>query len=172
MQLDITSALIILGSLSTLMGLWMLAASFALGETYAVEKRVWAVSSVLFGLTFVLFAARGSIPLLWSLVVGNTLFATAFSGFAWAIAGVLRRRFPVLLVSLGILVCSAALFVTEVVQDSSSWRVLILAAITLAPWTVAFAQCSGEWRRNPSPHSLALSLAWMAIILRSIARVG
>lgn len=171
MHLDIASSLVSIGALTTLMGLWMLSASFVRGETNAVELRIWAVSSLVFGVTYALFASRGDIPLFWSLVVGNMLFAAGFTGFGWAIARVLEKPFPFVLVAVGILLCTGALFVTEVLNDNSSWRVLILAAITIVPWTVSFVQCTGEWKRNPSPHILALSLAWLAIILSSFARV-
>jgi len=172
MNLDIVSSLISIGSLTTVMGLWMLAASYARGEVNSTQLRIWGVSCLLFGIAYALFTARDSIPIFWSLVVGNFVFAMGFAGFGLAIARLFKRPFPFLIVVTGILVCVIALYVTEVVRGDSSWRVLILAAVTIVPWVVSFLQCSQEWKRRPSPHILAMSLAVLAVILVSITRVA
>lgn len=172
MNLDIVSSLISIGSLTTVMGLWMLAASYARGEVNSTQLRIWGVSCLLFGIAYALFTARDSIPIFWSLVVGNFVFAMGFAGFGLAIARLFKRPFPFLIVVTGILVCIIALYVTEVVRGDSSWRVLILAAVTIVPWVVSFLQCSQEWKRRPSPHILAMSLAVLAVILVSITRVA
>lgn len=172
MNLDIVSSLISIGALTTVMGLWMLAASYARGEVNSTQLRIWGVSCLLFGIAYALFTARDSIPIFWSLVVGNFVFAMGFAGFGLAIARLFKRPFPFLIVVTGILVCVIALYVTEVVRGDSSWRVLILAAVTIVPWVVSFLQCSQEWKRRPSPHILAMSLAVLAVILVSITRVA
>lgn len=172
MNLDIVSSLISIGALTTVMGLWMLAASYARAEVNSAQLRIWGVSCLLFGIAYALFTARDSIPIFWSLVVGNFLFAMGFAGFGLAIARLFRRPFPFLIVVTGILLCTIALYVTEVVREDSSWRVLILAAVTIVPWIVSFLQCSREWKRRPSPHILAMSLAVLAVILVSITRVA
>jgi len=68
-----------------------------------------------------------------------------------------------------ILACSLALYFTEVVRGDSSWRVLILAVVTVVPWTVSAVQCTQEWRAKPAPHILAMSLAFLTVILVSIS---
>lgn len=171
MQLDIISSLISLGALTTVMGLWMLAASFARDEANAKELRIWGLSCLLFGTAYALFAIRSEIPLFWSLVVGNVIFALGFGGFGMAIANLFDRRFPYRTVIVGILVCSSALYYTEVIRGDSSWRVVILAALTIVPWTVSAAQCILEWRARPAPHVLAMSLALITTILVSISRL-
>jgi len=172
MNLDIVSSLISIGALTTVMGLWMLAASYARGEVNSTQLRIWGVSCLIFGIAYALFIARDTIPLLWSLVVGNLFFALGFAGFGLAIARLFRRPFPFQTVLTGIFLCTLALYVTEVVRGDSSWRVLILAAITIVPWTVSLIECSQEWKRRPAPHILAMSLAFLAIILASFTRVA
>jgi diguanylate cyclase (GGDEF)-like protein len=49
--------------------------------------------------------------------------------------------------------------------------VVILAAVTIVPWTVSAVQCIQEWRARPAPHILAMSLAFATIILVSISRI-
>lgn len=172
MNLDIVSSLISIGALTTVMGLWMLAASFASGERNSTQLRIWGVSCLLFGIAYALFIARDSIPVFWSLVVGNLFFALGYAGFGLAIAKLFKRQFPYRIVLIGLFACMIALHVTEVVRGDSSWRVLILAAVTIVPWTVSFVQCSQEWRRKPAPHILAMSLAILAMILVSFTRIA
>jgi diguanylate cyclase (GGDEF)-like protein len=171
-SLDIVSSLISVGALTTVMGLWMIAASYARGEPNADQLRIWGLSCLLFGICYALFAGRETTPVLWSVVVGNFIFALGYAGFGLAIARLFNRRFPYLIVLVGIFICTAALYLTEVVYGQSTWRVLILAAVTIAPWTVSFLICVKEWRRQPAPHILAMSLAFLAMILVSLARVG
>ena len=135
MHYDLVSSLITVGALTTVMGLWMLAASYAREESNAVELRIWGLSCLVFGVSFALFATRAVIPIFWSLVVGNFFFGLGFGGFGAAIAHLFNRRFPYRTVLLGILVCSLALYATEVIHGDSSWRVLILAAVTVEFWT-------------------------------------
>jgi diguanylate cyclase (GGDEF)-like protein len=168
---DLVSSLITVGALTTVMGFWMLAASYAREESNAVELRIWGLSCLVFGVSFALFATREIIPIFWSLVVGNFFFGLGFGGFGAAIAHLFNRRFPYRTVVLGILVCSLALYVTEVIHGDSSWRVLILAAVTVVPWTVSAIQCTQEWRARPAPHILAMSLAFLTVILISISRL-
>ncbi len=172
MNLDIVSSLISIGALTTVMGLWMLAASYARGEINSAQLRIWGVSCLFFGIAYALFIARANIPIFWSLVVGNIFVALGFSGFGLAIARLFKRPFPFRIVLSGVFVCTIALYVTEVVRGNSSWRVLILAAITIVPWTVSLIECSQEWKRRPAPHILAMSLAFLAMILVSFTRVG
>lgn len=171
MQFDLVSSLITVGALTTVMGLWMLAASYARDEANAEELRIWGLSCLVFGISFALFATRQNIPIFWSLVVGNFFFALGFGGFGLAISHLFNRRFPYRTVVMGILACSLALYFTEVVRGDSSWRVLILAAVTVVPWTVSAVQCTQEWRAKPAPHILAMSLAFLAVILVSISRL-
>lgn len=172
MNLDIVSSLISIGALTTVMGLWMLAASYARGEANSDQLKIWGLSCLVFGIAYILFANRSHIPISWSLVVGNLLYALAFGGFGLAIARLLKRRFPFLIVLTGVFLCSATMYVTEVVRDDSSWRILILAAVTIVPWTVSLVQCTQEWRRRPAPHILAMSLAFLAMILVSFSRIA
>lgn len=171
MQFDLVSSLITVGALTTVMGLWMLAASYARDEANAEELRIWGLSCLVFGISFALFATRQIIPIFWSLVVGNFFFALGFGGFGLAIAHLFKRRFPYRTVLMGILVCSLALYFTEIVRGDSSWRVVILAAVTVVPWTVSAIQCTQEWRAKPAPHILAMSLAFLTVILVSISRL-
>jgi len=106
------------------------------------------LSCLIFGISFALFATRQAIPIFWSLVVGNFFFALGFGGFGLAIAHLFNRRFPCRIVLMGILACSLALYFTEIVLGDSSWRVLILAAVTVVPWTVSAVQCTQEWRAH------------------------
>jgi diguanylate cyclase (GGDEF)-like protein len=172
MTVDIVSSLISIGALTTVMGLWMIAASLARGEANTEQLRIWGLSCLVFGIAYALFAARDAIPLVWSLIVGNLLFALAYGGFGLAIAGLLERRFPFTIVLVSVLVCTGALYTTEIVQGDSGSRVLILAAVTIVPWTVSSLQCTAEWRRRPAPHILAMSLAFMAMIIVSLSRVA
>ncbi len=172
MNLDIVSSLISLGALTTVMGLWMLAASFARGEANSDQLRIWGLSCLVFGIAYVLFANRNHIPIFWSLVVGNLLYALGYGGFGLAIARLLKRRFPYRIVLGGVLLCTLGLYITEVVRGQSSWRVLILATVTIVPWTVSFVQCSQQRQRRPAPHILAMSLAFLAMILVSFFRVA
>lgn len=172
MTVDIVSSLISIGAITTVMGLWMIAASLVRGEANTEQLRIWGLSCLVFGIAYALFASRDAIPLFWSLVVGNLFFALGYGGFGLAIAGLLERRFPFTVVLVGVLFCTAALYATEIARGDSSWRVLILAAVTIAPWTVSTLQCTAEWRRRPAPHILAMSLAFMAMILVSLSRVA
>lgn len=172
MHLDIVSSLISVGALITVMGIWMLSASYARGELNSRQLRIWGLSCLIFGISYALFAARETIPLLWSLVVGNLLFALGYAGFGLAIARLFKRQFPFRIVATGLILCTTALYVTEVARGQSSWRVLILAAVTIVPWTVSFVQCTQEWRRKPAPHILAMALAFLAMILVSFSRVA
>jgi len=172
MNLDIVSSLISIGAMTTVMGLWMLAASYARGEVNSTQLRIWGVSCLIFGIAYALFTARDSIPIFWSLVVGNLFFALGFAGFGLAIARLFRRPFPFLIVLTGILVCTIALHFTEIVRGDSSWRVLILAAVPIVPWTVSLIECRQEWNRRPAPHILAMSLAFLTVIVVSITRVA
>ena len=172
MKLDIISSLITFGGLTTVMGLWMLTASYRRDENNADELRIWGLSCLLFGISYPLFAARDIIPLFWSLVVGNLLFALGFAGFGLAIAHLFKRSFPYRIVLAGVLVCTAAFYVTEIVHGNSSWRILILTAVTIVPWSVSAAQCTLEWRNRPTPHILAMSLAFFVMILVSATRVA
>jgi diguanylate cyclase (GGDEF)-like protein len=171
-NLDIVSSLVSVGALTTVMGLWMLAASYARDEANARELRIWGLSCLVFAGAYALFATRDAIPLFWSLVIGNLLFALGYGGFGLAIASLFNRRFPFRTVLAGVFICTIALYVSEIVHGSSSWRVLILAAVTIVPWTVSATQCSQEWRRNPAPHILAMSLAFIAMIGVSFGRVA
>ena len=171
MQIDIISSLISLGVLAALMGLWMVLTSFAKGEINAVQLRIWGVSSVMFGMAYGLFAARGVIPLFWSLVIGNALYAFGYCGFGWAIARVFQRAFPFWLVGGAVSSCLVALSISEIVMDNSSWRVLILAALTIVPWTVSYAQCSRQWRDNPVLHIQAMRISFAAMIIVSVTRL-
>ncbi len=172
MNLDIASSLISVGALTTVMGFWMISASYARSELNAHQLRIWGLSCLLFGIAYALFAPRDSIPLAWSLVVGNLIYALGFTGFGLAIARLFKRRFPFLIVLTGVIVCTIALYVTEIVNGQSSWRVLILSAVTIVPLTVSFIQCTQEWQRKPAPHILAMSLAFLATILVSFLRVA
>ena len=172
MNVDIVSSLISVGALTTVMGFWMLSASYARGEPNSRQLRIWGLSCLVFGISYALFAARDSIPLFWSLVMGNLFFALAYAGFGLAIAKLFKRRFPFLIVITGLLLCTSALYFTEVARGQSSWRILILAAVTIVPWTVSFLQCTWEWKRKPAPHILAMSLAFLAMILVSFSRVA
>lgn len=172
MQFDIVPSLISVGALTAVMGLWMLAASFVRDEANARELRIWGLSCLLFGLAYPLIAARTNIPLLWSLVVGNLLFALGYCGFGLAVASLFKRRFPFRIVLIGIMICTVALYVSEIIYETSAWRTLILAAVTIVPWTVSALQCSREWRIRPAPHTLAMSLAFAAMIGVSIARIA
>jgi len=171
MQFDIVSSLLSVGALTTVMGLWMLAASYARDEANANELRIWGLSCLVFGIAYALFAARSSIPLIWSLVLGNMLFSLGFCGFGLAITHLFERRFSTRIALTGVLVCTLALYITEIVNQVSSWRVLILAAVTFVPWVVSAAQCTREWRAKPTPHILAMSVAFQIMILVSISRV-
>ena len=62
MNLDIVSSLISVGALTTVMGLWMLAASYARGEINSLQLRIWGVSCLIFGITFALFAPGSRLP--------------------------------------------------------------------------------------------------------------
>jgi len=170
-QFDLVSSLITVGALTTVMGLWMLAASYARDEANAEELRIWGLSCLVFGISYALFATREVIPLFWSLVVGNFFFALGFGGFGLAVAHLFNRRFPYRTVVMGILICTLALYVTEIVRGDTSWRVLILAAVTVVPWTVSAVQCIHEWRAKPAPHILAMSIAFLTVILVSISRL-
>ena len=172
MNLDIVSSLISIGALTTVMGLWMISASYVRSELNSRQLRIWGLSCLIFGISFALFATRESTPVFWSLVVGDLLYALGFVGFGLAIARLLKRRFPFLIVLTSVFLCTLALYVTEVVRDQSSWRVLILTAITIVPWTVSLVQCTQEWKRKPAPHILAMSLAFAAMILVSFSRVA
>lgn len=172
MQLDIASSLFSVGTLITVMGMWMLAASYLRDEPNAEELRIWGLSCLVFGIAYALFAARASIPLFWSLVVGNTLYALAFGGVGLAIAQLFKRKFPSEIVVTGVLISTAALYTAEIVYDTPSLRVLILAIVTIVPWTVSADQCIKEWRRRPTPHILAMSLAFLAMIMVSFSRVA
>ncbi len=171
MQFDFSSSLISTGALAALMGLWMLLTSFADEEQNPVQLRIWGASSILFGIAFCLFAARGTIPLFWSFVLGNTLFGLGYSGFGWAISLVFRRRFPFQLVGWSVGACVVLLFVTEIVLETTAWRVPVLVALTIVPWSVAYLQCTWEWRANPVPHILAMRVFFAAIILVSFSRL-
>lgn len=172
MQFDIISSLLSVGALITVMGLWMLAASYARDEANANELRIWGLSCLVFGIAYALFAARSTIPLVWSLVVGNMLFALGYCGFGLAIAHLFERRFSTRIALTGVLVWTSALYVTEIVNHDPSWRVLILAAVTIVPWIVSAAQCTREWRAKPTPHILAMSVAFQVMILVSMSRVA
>ncbi len=172
MHFDLVSSLITVGTLTTVMGLWMLAASYARDEANAEELRIWGLSCLIFGISFALFATRQAIPLFWSLVVGNFFFGLGFGGFGLAIAHLFNRRFPYRTVLMGILACSLALYFTEIVRGDSSWRVIILAAVTILPWTVSAIQCTREWRAKPAPHILVMSLAFLTVILVSVSRLA
>lgn len=172
MQFDIVSSLLSVGALTTVMGLWMLAASYARDEPNAEELRTWGLSCLVFGIAYALFAARTAIPLVWSLVVGNMLFALGFCGFGLAIAHLFERRFSTRIALTGVLVWTSALYFTEIVNHDPSWRVLILAAVTIVPWFVSAAQCTREWRASPTPHILAMSVAFQVMILVSFSRVA
>ena len=153
MQLDLVSTLLSIGALITVMGLWMLAASYARDEANADELRIWGLSCLIFGIAYPLFASRGTISLFWSLVFANLLFALAYGGFGLAIAKLFGRRFPFRIVVSGVVFCSAALYYTEIVRGDPSWRTVILAAVTIVPWVVSGAQCCREWRARPAPTS-------------------
>lgn len=172
MNLDIVSSLISVGALITVMGFWMLFASYARGELNADQLRIWGLSCLIFGIAYALLAARESIPLFWSLIVGNLLFAMGYGGYGLAIARLFKRRFPFWVVVTSLLLCTIALYITEIVRGQSTWRVLILAAVTIAPWVVSFVQCTQEWQRRPAPHLLAMSLSFLAMILVSFSRVA
>lgn len=171
MQFGIVSSLISLGGLTIVMGLWMLAASYTRDEANAEELRIWGLSCLVFGIAYPLFAGRSTLPLFWSLVVGNTFFALGFAGFGLAIAHLFERKFPARVVIASILLCAGALYYFEVVRGDSSWRIVILAAITIVPWVVSGTQCCREWRAKPSPHILAMSIAFLAMILVSLWRL-
>jgi diguanylate cyclase (GGDEF)-like protein len=171
-QLDIVSSLISVGALTTVMGLWMLAASYAREETNAEELRIWGLSCLAVGVAYTLFAARQVIPVFWSVVVGNLFYALGFGGFGLAIAHLFDRRFPFRTVITAVLFCTVALHYTEVVLGDSSLRVLILAAVTIVPWTVSATQCIREWRSRPTPHILAMSIAFVMIIAISVSRLA
>jgi diguanylate cyclase (GGDEF)-like protein len=168
---DIVPSLISVGALTTVMGLWMVAASYARDEANADELRIWGLSCLLFGIAFALIARRSTIPLVWSLIVGNFIFAVAYGGFGLAIAPLFKRRFPIRTVVFGVVSCTFALYLTEVLYGVSSWRILILAAVTIVPWTVSAVQCTREWRLKPAPHVLAMSLAFVTMIAVSIGRI-
>ena len=172
MLLDITSSLLLVGTLTTVMGLWMLAASYVRDEPNAEELRIWGLSCLIFGIAYALFVNRDTLPLVWSLVVANALYALAYGGFGLALALLFKRPFPAHFVISGVLVSTAALYVAEIVYDTSAWRVPILAAVTIIPWAVSTAQCTREWRTHPSPHTLAMSVGFFTMIAVSLWRIA
>ena len=106
MNLDIVSSLISIGALTTVMGLWMISASYLPSELNSRQLRIWGLSCLIFGISFALFATRESTPVFWSLVVGNLLYALGFVGFGLAIARLLNRRFPFLIVLTSVFLCT------------------------------------------------------------------
>ena len=154
------------------MGLWMLLASYVKHESNAMALRIWGPSCTSFGIAYGLFVFRGEIPLLWSLVVGNLVFALGYVGFGWAIAQIFGRRFPIAAAGIAVLVCTLALFFTEVVSGDSSRRILILAALTAFPWSVSIWLCASEWRKRRVPHILAITSFFVAILFVSFSRVA
>jgi diguanylate cyclase (GGDEF)-like protein len=153
------------------MGLWMLLASFVKDESNSVPLRIWGGSGLLFGIAYVLFAARGEISLVWSLIAGNFIFALGFVGFGYAIARLFKRPFPFAGTLTAVIICILALAVFEIVLEDSSWRIVILAGLTIYPWTVSCVECFRVWSEKRVPQALALTVFFVAMILVSFSRV-
>ncbi|EKE70624.1 GGDEF domain-containing protein [Gallaecimonas xiamenensis] len=171
MHIDLVTSLVALSALLGVKGLWMLIASLQRDEQYRKEMRIWAGANLLMGAAYGLFSTRGTLPLAWSLVVGNLLFASAYCGYALALASLFKQRQHLGLMLGSIVLSTALLYYTELVLGTSSYRILILMALTVVVWTLAFSYCLQGWRKRPSAHVGVMTLLFLSIILVSITRL-
>lgn len=167
----IKSTLLAFAMLSSLMGIWMFFASFAKNERYAKELRIWSFGSLLIGIAYILFASRGHIDLFWSLLVGNGLFVAAYTLFGHAISRLFKQTLPWTWVSLPVFLVLIILFWVEIIWKDPSWRVLLLAGLTLPIWSVSLHHCYKQWRISPSAHTLAMTLFFTSVLAVSFLRV-
>jgi diguanylate cyclase (GGDEF)-like protein len=140
---------LLLGALTTLtLGLLLAAVSRDFAPFLRAPLRLWLRGNLLQPLGFVLFALRGRIDDLLSVVVANVLIVVAFSDYARALHQLLARPDPRRASVLSILIVSAGIAWFTLVHDAIAVRI-VLASIVLAAlsWLSAAVLMRGRWRR-------------------------
>ncbi|WP_417359048.1 GGDEF domain-containing protein [Gallaecimonas pentaromativorans] len=171
MQIDLIASLFSLAVLLILMGLWMLAASFTRDEAHRQQMRLWALANLVMGIAYGLFSSRLTLPLSWTLVVANFLLALAYGAYAVALASLFGQRHYLLIKILSISLGTFALYYFEIIRSDDSYRILLLAGLTLVVWTLALLHCIGAWRQQHSPHVIFMTLTLASLILVSLTRL-
>lgn len=171
MQIDLITSLFSLAVLLILMGLWMLAASFTRDEAHRQQMRLWALANLVMGIAYGLFSSRLTLPLSWTLVLANFLLAIAYGAYALALASLFGQRRYLLIKALSIVLSTLGLYYFEIIRGDSSYRILLLAGLTLVVWGLALLHCIGAWKTHHSPHVIFMTLTLVSLILVSLVRL-
>jgi diguanylate cyclase (GGDEF)-like protein len=142
---------LLLGALTTLMlGLLLAAVSRDIAPFLRPALRLWLRGNLLQPLGFVLFALRGQIDELLSVVLANVLIVVAFGDYARALHLLLRRADPRRFTALAALAVSLCIGWFTLVQDSIAVRI-VFASVVLAALSALSAAVllRGRWRRLP-----------------------
>jgi diguanylate cyclase (GGDEF)-like protein len=142
---------LLLGALTTLLlGLLLAAVSRDIAPMLRPALRLWLRGNLLQPLGFVLFALRGQIDDLLSVVLANVLIVVAFADYARALHLLMQRPLPrrATRAAIAIVVVTVSWF--TLVQDSIAVRIVV-ASLALAWLSVlsALPLLRGRWRRLP-----------------------
>lgn len=140
---------LLLGALTTLaLGLLLAAVSRDFAPFLRAPLRLWLRGNLLQPLGFVLFALRGRIDDVLSVVVANVLIVVAFSDYTRALHQLLDQLDPRRATFAAIAVVSVGIAWFTLVQDAIVVRIVVasvvLAALSLLSAWVLFR---GRWRR-------------------------
>jgi diguanylate cyclase (GGDEF)-like protein len=139
----------LLGALTTLaLGLLLAAVSRDFAPFLRAPLRLWLRGNLLQPLGFVLFALRGRIDDLLSVVLANILIVIAFSDYARALHQLLQRPDPRRSTVVAIITVTLGIGWFTLVQDEIAARIVI-ASLMLASlsWLAAWVLLRGRWRR-------------------------
>lgn len=149
----------------------MLVASFS-RRHQAKEQRIWATATLMMGLAYALFAGRDTVPLIWSLVLGNAIFTLAFAAYTLAISRLLKRPAYAKSMLIVALIGAASLYYMEIVRGTSAYRIPILSLPSLYVWGIAFAETLRDFIQRRSAHVGAMGLVFLGLIGVSLLRLG
>lgn len=142
---------LLLGALTTLLlGLLLAAVSRDIAPFLRPALRLWLRGNLLQPLGFVLFALRGQIDDLLSVVVANVLIVVAFSDYARALHLLMQRPDPRRVAAIAIAVVTLGIGFFTLVIDSIATRI-VLASVVLAGLNLLAARvlARGAWPSLP-----------------------
>lgn len=169
---DIRTALL-LGALTTLLlGLLLAAVGRDFAPFLRPAWRLWLRGNLLQPAGFVLFALRGRIDEVWSVLLANVLIVVAMSDYARALHLLMGRPDPRRAAFAGILAVSLTVFVFTFVVDRIAVRIVV-ASLAMAGYCVLAARAvvDRRWPRLAAANRVTAGVfAFAALVL--LARVA
>jgi diguanylate cyclase (GGDEF)-like protein len=161
--LDVRTLVVAAGFTCVMLALTMLASVGGLPATLRRSLRTWAVGLLVQPAGWFLFAFRGQIADVWSVLCGNTLVIAGVCIYVVALARFQQRRPPNLVLAALVALTVALVTVTVWIFPNPGLRVMGMTAISTAVYALsahaAFLAASGFRKRNTSDWIVAMGFA-------------